>query len=60
MSIIKYLKEVNAEVKNIKWPTKKVTMFFSVGVILIALLFAAYVGFLDFVFTEIVNLMILE
>lgn len=60
MSIITYLQEVNAETKNIKWPTKKVTTYFTVGVIMISLLFAAYIGLLDFVFTEIVNRVIIK
>ncbi len=60
MSIISYLKEVNAETKNIKWPTKKMTMYFSIGVILISLFFAFYIGLLDFVFTEILDRTILK
>ena len=60
MSILSYLKEVNAETKNIKWPTKKVTSYFTIGVILISLLFAVYIGLSDFVFTEIVNKFIVK
>ncbi len=60
MSIISYLKEVNAETKNIQWPTKKVTTYFTVGVILISLIFASYIGLLDYVFVKIVSKVIIK
>lgn len=55
MKVIEYLKDVNAETKNIKWPTRKVTMYFTIGVLVISLFFAAYLGLLDYVFTQITN-----
>lgn len=58
--MFKYLKEVNAESKNIKWPTKKVTTYFTAGVIFISIIFAVYIAGLDFVFSEIVNKFIIN
>lgn len=58
--MFKYLKEVNAESKNIKWPTSKTTTYFTVGVILISIVFAIYIAGLDFVFSEITNRFIIN
>lgn len=55
MKVIQYLKDVNAETKNIKWPTKKTTMYFTIGVLAISLFFAIYLGLLDYVFTQITS-----
>ncbi|PID83459.1 preprotein translocase subunit SecE [Candidatus Campbellbacteria bacterium] len=55
MKVIEYLKDVNAETKNIKWPTKKITMYFTLGVLAISLFFAIYLGLLDYVFTQITS-----
>jgi preprotein translocase SecE subunit len=58
--MLKYLKEVNAESKNIKWPTKKMTTHFTIGVIIISIIFAIYIAGLDFVFSEITNKFIIK
>lgn len=58
--MFKYLKEVNAESKNIKWPTKKVTTYFTIGVLVISVIFAVYIAGLDFVFSEITNRFIIK
>jgi len=50
--IIAYLKEVRAEMKNITWPTRKQTIFYTVAVLVISVLIAYYLGLLDFVFSK--------
>jgi preprotein translocase subunit SecE len=50
---IQYLKDTKGEFKHVSWPTNKQTTIFTVLVILISLLTAAFLGFFDFVFTNI-------
>jgi preprotein translocase subunit SecE len=55
MSIISYLKEVKSETKNIKWPTLKQVRMYTIVVIVISLLLAAYVGALDAFFAMLLS-----
>ncbi len=48
--IINYLKETKAEMQNVKWPTRKQTINFTIAVIVVSLVVAYYIGLLDFVF----------
>lgn len=58
MSIISYLKEVKGEVKNIKWPTKKQVINYTIVVIVLSLILAAYVGALDAFFARILSIIL--
>jgi len=55
MSIISYIKEVKAETKNIKWPTKKQVINYTLVVIVVSLLLALYVGVLDALFAKLLS-----
>lgn len=48
--IIDYIKEVIAEAKNVTWPTRKQTIFFTITVLVVSLIIAYYLGLLDFLF----------
>lgn len=48
--IINYIKEVIAEGKNVTWPTKKQTIFFTVAVLIVSVIVAYYLGLFDFLF----------
>jgi preprotein translocase subunit SecE len=47
-----FIKEVYAESKNVTWPTKKQTTFFTITVLVISVLVAYYLGALDFIFSK--------
>lgn len=47
-----YIKEVIAESKNVTWPTKKQTVFFTISVLVISVLIAYYLGLFDFIFQK--------
>ncbi|MEK7585767.1 MAG: preprotein translocase subunit SecE [Patescibacteria group bacterium] len=49
---IEYFKEVRAEMKNVTWPTRKQTMFFTLAVLIVSLFVAYYLGALDKVFSK--------
>lgn len=48
---IEYLKEVKAEAKNVTWPTRSQTIFFTVAVLLVSVFVAYYLGLFDKVFS---------
>jgi len=50
--ITQFLKEVIAEGKNIIWPTKHQTVFYTIAVILVSLIVAYYLGLLDQIFNH--------
>lgn len=49
---VEFIKEVVAEGKNVHWPTKKQTIFFTVAVLIVSAIIAYYLGLLDFIFSN--------
>ena len=58
MSIISYIKEVGFETKNIKWPTKKQIISYTLIVITLSILLAIYVGALDAFFARLLSIIL--
>lgn len=52
MSLISYLRETQAELKFVKWPTQRQTLVYTALVIVVSVLTALYLGFFDFLFTR--------
>jgi len=50
--LLQYLKDTQAELKHVSWPTQKQTAIFTVLVIIVSLIVAAYLGALDFLLTS--------
>lgn len=50
MSISTYLKDTRSEFKNVKWPTTKQAIGYSIAVIVISIVMAYFLGGLDFIF----------
>lgn len=51
MGFIQYLKDTQAELRHVAWPTRAQTVVFTVLVALLSVLVAAYLGAFDYVFT---------
>lgn len=51
MSIVNYLRDTRAELKHVIWPTRSQAIWYTVGVIVVSVLVAAYLGFFDYLFT---------
>ncbi len=49
--LAKYIYESYVEMKKVTWPTRPETVRLTIAVILISLVVAAFLGFLDFVFS---------
>jgi preprotein translocase subunit SecE len=55
MNALSYLKETIDELKLVRWPTRQETLNLTIIVIAISILVGAYVGGLDFMFTNILK-----
>lgn len=55
MKIIDYIKDTRGELKHVSWPTRRQTVVFTAIVIFISLATAIFLGFFDFLFTEILE-----
>ncbi len=51
MALGQYLKDTQAELRHVAWPTRTQTIVFTVLVALISIFTAAYLGLFDYVFT---------
>lgn len=49
--MIEYFKEVRAEAKNVKWPTRKQTIYFTLAVLIVSVFVAYYLGLFDKIFS---------
>ena len=58
MRIGEYIKETRAELKHVAWPTRRQATVFTVVVIIISLITAAYLGAFDYIFTTALKLVI--
>ena len=57
-SFIQYVKETRTEMKHVSWPTRRQAVFYTIAVIAISLLVAAYLGGLDWVFGQLLEMFI--
>lgn len=53
--IIDFIKEARVELTKVNWPTKKQTLNYTILVVIISLLVAAFLGGLDFLFGYILK-----
>ena len=54
-NFVNYLRETKAELSNVKWPTRKQAVIYTVLVIAISGLVSLFLGAFDFVFTTALN-----
>jgi len=57
--LITFLKEVKLEIKKVNWPTRQETIKYTLIVIGISAGVAAFLGILDFIFTALLNKLIM-
>ncbi|MDP2705232.1 MAG: preprotein translocase subunit SecE [Patescibacteria group bacterium] len=55
MSIIDYIKETRGELKHVSWPTRRQVVVFTAIVIIASFATAFFLGFFDFVFSQILG-----
>jgi preprotein translocase subunit SecE len=49
--ISEYLKGTKAELKHVVWPTKKLTVIYTIVVVILSFLVAYFLGLFDFIFS---------
>ena len=52
MSIVQYLKDTQAELRHVAWPTRLQTIVYTILVALISIFVALYLGLFDYLFTS--------
>ena len=60
MNPIKYIQETKSEMKYVTWPTKKQATAYTILVIIISLVVAAYLGAFDYFFTNFLDRFLLS
>jgi len=55
MRFVQYLKDTQSELKHVSWPTRSQAIWFTVIVVVVSLIIAAYLGGLDALFTYILE-----
>lgn len=57
-SIVKYIKDTAAELRQVHWPTQEQAIFYTTLVIVISVIVAAYIGAFDYLFSQVVSFVI--
>ena len=60
MSIFSYIKETKGELSHVNWPTRRQSVVFSLVVIIVSILVAFFLGFFDFVFSTLLDRLIIR
>ncbi|PCI30228.1 preprotein translocase subunit SecE [Candidatus Wolfebacteria bacterium] len=55
MALFQYFKDVRGELKHVSWPTRHQVSVFTVAVIIISLITAAYLGLFDYLFSQVLQ-----
>jgi preprotein translocase subunit SecE len=55
MKIIHYFKDVRAEMKHVSWPSRRLTITYTIVVIAISVVAAVYLGLLDYAFSALIK-----
>jgi preprotein translocase subunit SecE len=53
--LTEYIKDTQAEMKHVSWPTREQTITFTVVVIIISVVVAFFLGFFDFLFERVLS-----
>ena len=56
--ITEYFKETKAELKHVNWPGKKMTIFYTIIVMVLSVLVAYFLGVFDFIFSKGLEMLI--
>jgi preprotein translocase subunit SecE len=55
---LNYLRDTRGELKHVSWPTQQQTILYTILVIVLSILTGIYLGLLDYLFTEALNLFV--
>jgi len=55
MSFITYLKDTKGELKHVNWPTRRQATIFTIVVIVLSIAVSLYLGLFDFLFSTLLQ-----
>ena len=58
MKITEYIKETQAEMKHVSWPTRKQAISYALMVIGVSVATAFFLAFFDFIFSKLLTLLV--
>lgn len=50
-----YFKDVRAEMKHVSWPSRRLTIMYTLVVLVISIATAVYLGLLDYLFSAVIK-----
>ncbi len=50
-----YFKQVRSEMRHVVWPSREMTILYTIAVVAISLAVAVYLGLLDYVFSLVIK-----
>lgn len=56
--MLNYFQQVRSEMRHVVWPSRNTTIMYTVVVIVISLVVAAYLGVLDYLFSAVLKRLI--
>jgi preprotein translocase subunit SecE len=56
--LVKYVRATMAEMRQVAWPTKREATMYTILIIVISTIVALYVGALDYLFSQGINLLV--
>ncbi len=60
MKLSEYLKDTRAEMKHVSWPTRRQVFMYTGIVIIVSIITALILGFFDFVFSLLLDTLIIR
>jgi len=58
MKITEYIKETQAEMKHVSWPSRKQAINYATAVILVSIITALFLALFDYVFSRLLTLLV--
>jgi preprotein translocase SecE subunit len=58
MKITEYIKETQAEMKHVSWPSRKQAVSFALIIIVVSVSTALALAFFDFIFSKLLTLLV--
>jgi preprotein translocase subunit SecE len=55
MRLFDYIRDTNGEMKHVTWPTRNQVIGYTVIILLISVVLALYLGFFDYLFTQVID-----
>lgn len=55
MKLFDYIRDTKGEMKHVSWPTKAQATGYTILIIIISVIVAAYLGVFDYIFTNIID-----